>query len=200
MEKFESIPEAKSGSNDARTDDGWIDEDDLPVRADLRAIQASDPDGGYTDEDIRDRNEFVRCYLLKDFEVLLMLPSPSPKADFFVTDFEESAFNTEDFYRLHAAGTICKTGYRYQKILEQVKQMALLHSCIASPDGRKRMCNRYRSLINSEFRIRALNLAEKYRTIHDPQKRSVIRDRIGELNQIIIHCRRVWERHAPRDG
>ena len=103
MKRFESIPESQKGPNDTRADDGWIDEDDLPVRADLKIMQANDPDCDFTEEDIMDRNEFVRCYLLKDFEALLMLPNQSPKADFFITDFEESAFNTEDFYRLYAA-------------------------------------------------------------------------------------------------
>ncbi|MEE4264862.1 MAG: hypothetical protein V2I56_19415 [Desulfobacteraceae bacterium] len=200
MKQFKSIPTSRKETDNMRTDCAWIDEDDLPVRADLKVLQVNDPDTGLSQEDKRDRNEFVRCYLLKEFEVLLMLPKSTPRADFFIKGFEESAFNTEDYYRLYATALKRRPASRIKLVLEQVKQLALLHSCIASPEGRARTTRRYQQLINTEFRNRTLYLAEKYRHTTHPQKRSAIREKISELNQFIVRSQREWERHAPRDG
>ena len=40
----------------------WIDKEELPVRADLQVAKINDPDYGMTQEEIDDRNEFIRCY------------------------------------------------------------------------------------------------------------------------------------------
>jgi hypothetical protein len=39
----------------------WIDKDELPVRADLYVAKINDPDYGMTQDEIDDRNEFIRC-------------------------------------------------------------------------------------------------------------------------------------------
>ena len=64
----------KSIEQIAYTVDSWIDQEELPVRANLKAIRKNDPDYGLSQDEIMDRNEFVRCYLLQDYELLLMIP------------------------------------------------------------------------------------------------------------------------------
>ena len=52
----------------------YIPEEELPARAGLRVERQSDPDYGLSEDEIADRNEFIRCYLVREFELLMMLP------------------------------------------------------------------------------------------------------------------------------
>jgi hypothetical protein len=200
MKNVKPIPNSFRATDNIRADGNCIDEDELPVRADLKLRHAHDPDREYSQEDINDRDEFVRCYLLGDFEPLLLLPLPVKKTDFFIKDFEESAFNTMDFYRQYGSVAKPRPVNKLSRVLEEVKQMAILHSCLASPAGRDRMRKRYQQLINREYRNLALNLEKKYRNAQGHHIKSTLRLKISRLNQAILRCQRVWERHAPWDG
>ena len=65
--------------------DRWIEEDDLPVRASLKVIHRNDPDYEMTEDEIEDRKEFIRCYILKDFATLLMIPVQKFGSEFCIT-------------------------------------------------------------------------------------------------------------------
>ena len=52
--------------------DRWVEED--RVKGGLVAIKRSDPWHGMTEEEVEDRKEFIRCYINKDFELLLLIP------------------------------------------------------------------------------------------------------------------------------
>lgn len=54
--------------------DSWIPEEEMPARAGLKVIRKNHPDFGLTEDEIQDRNEFIRCYLMSEFESLLMIP------------------------------------------------------------------------------------------------------------------------------
>ena len=54
--------------------DSWIAEEELPVRASIKVIRINDPNYGLTEDEIEDRNEFIRCHLLGEFELLTMIP------------------------------------------------------------------------------------------------------------------------------
>ena len=51
------------------TVDNWIAEEELPVRANLKVIRRNDPDYGLTEEEIQDRNEFIRCLQLTNEKI-----------------------------------------------------------------------------------------------------------------------------------
>ena len=55
------------------TVDSRIVKDDLPVMANLKVIRANDHDYGLTEDEIQDRNEFIRCHLLSEFVLLTMI-------------------------------------------------------------------------------------------------------------------------------
>ena len=85
----------------------WIPEEELPTRSGLVVVRKNDPNHGLSSDEIQDRMEFIRCYLMKDFEVLLMVPMAAPGEDFFIRDIqaqdsEYCAFNTHDFFRMYA--------------------------------------------------------------------------------------------------
>ena len=131
-----------------RTLDSWIVEEDLPVKHGLKVIRRNDPDCGFTDDEISDRNEFIRCYLLKEHEALMQIAEQDDGRDFFVSDFEESAFNTVDFWRTLPKNSFRKYAYRIQKIMEQVKDLAIMHSSISSEEGRQNTHKRYQALLD----------------------------------------------------
>ena len=184
------------------TVDSWIVEDELPVRPNLKVIRMNDQDYGLTENEIDDRKEFIRCYLLKDFEVLIIIPKQSAENDFFIYDcdvseHEYSAFNTHDFQRI--LRTFDRYGYAIKKIMERVKDLAILHSVISSPERRLDTYRRYESLIEYEFRSRLMSLVERYKKTDDDERRLSLKQKMGEINRRIFEAKKIWEQYAPWD-
>ena len=177
----------------------WIDENELPVRADLKAVKINDADYTMTQDEIEDRNEFIRCYILSGFEALLTIPLQKFEGDFFIENWQESAFNTEDYYRMCPKIGFNRYNFRIKKILQEVQHLAILYSCISDNQGRQRTFNRYKTLVDHEFRNKALFLIGKYRITNDSEKRLELKDKISELNKRILQCKKIWEQYAPRD-
>jgi hypothetical protein len=177
----------------------WIDENELPVRADLQVVKINDPDYAMTQDEIEDRNEFIRCYILSGFEALLTIPLQKFEGDFFIENWEESAFNTEDYYRMYPNMGFNRYSFRIKKILQEVEHLAILYSCISDNQGRQRTFNRYKTLVDKEFRNKALFLIGKYRITNDSEERLALREKISEMNKRILQCKKIWEQYAPRD-
>lgn len=178
----------------------YIPEEELPVRAGLRVIRRSDPDYGLSEEEAAGRNEFIRCYLMREFELLMMLPEPESKdlliADFPVTNEAYSAFNTVDFQRMQRP--FDNYGYAMQKIMERVLDLAIMHAAIAHKEGKRNICRRFNALIDYEFRERLLRCVDWYKAAKTDEQKSRLKQKIGELNRRIIECRKVWEQqNAP---
>lgn len=184
------------------TTNSQIVEEDLPVRAGLRAVRISDPDYGMTDDEIRDRNEFIRCYICQDNELLMMIPATGPDNEIFIGDYdvydsEYSAFNTHDYQRTQRP--FDKYGYAMKQIMERVKDLAILHSCISDGAGRQEIYQRYLGLVDYQFRDQLNRLAIRHRLEPDPDKRWRIKRRIMSLSRRILECKKVWEHYAPWD-
>ena len=64
--------------------ENWIPTEQLLPSAGLKVICKTDPDHGLSEDEIQDRNEYIRCYLLKDFELLMMIPKQDTEDDFFI--------------------------------------------------------------------------------------------------------------------
>ena len=175
----------------------WIDIEELPVRANLKVVRINDPDWGMTQDEINDRDEFIRCFILQDFETILRLPAQKLESDFFIENWEESAFNTIDYFRDYPQNRFYRYAYRMRKIMEEVQHLAILHSCISDPEGRKRTQRRYKNLVEDEFRNKALGLISRYKMVSDEQIKDRIRVKVAKLNRRIMQCKRVWEQYAP---
>jgi hypothetical protein len=179
--------------------ESWIAEEEFPVRANLKVIRTTDPDYGLTEDEIQDRKEFIRCYLLRDYELLMMIPKQESDSDFFIADCsvaeeEYSAFNTHDFQRMQRPFN--KYWYAMKMILERVKDLAILHSSCSDEEGRKEMCSRYEALLDREFRDSVQRLAWWYSRTMDEERRLSLKDRIASLNRRLLDCKKVWERYA----
>ena len=180
-----------------RLTNDWIEYEELPTRSGLKVIRTNDPNFGMSEDEIQARSEFISWYLQKDFDILRLIPSPNEN-DFFIIDFAstgDSAFNTHDFQ--NQLRPFNKYGYAMKKIMERVKDLAILHSVISSAEGRKETYQRYEWLVETEFRNRLLNLLIRFRYTTSIDQRSAIKKRIGEFNRRIIECKKIWEQYAP---
>ncbi len=181
----------------SRSVDRWVKEDAVD-EAGLVVSRKNSPWHGMTEEEIEDRREFIRCYLLKDFELVLLIPVQPRENDFWFSshqEFMESAFNTCDFQRTQRPFN--KYAYRIRKILERVKDLALLYSCISQPDGRANVRSRFENLIENEFREQLLNLVERHKRTFDEERRFEIKRKIAKLSRHILECKRIWEKYSP---
>jgi len=176
----------------------WLEEENQSRVGRVVAIRKNSPWYGMSDEEIEDRREFIRCYLLRDFEPILMIPAQPVENDFWFAsheDFIESPFNTWDFQKMRRP--FDKYGYRVKKVLEQVKDLALLHSCISQPEGRKNMQDRFEMVVNEEFRNPLLELVERYRKTFDEERRFELRCKIARLSRYLLECKAIWQRYSP---
>lgn len=175
----------------------WIPPEELPVKPTLRVIRKSHPDYGLTQEEIEERNEHIRCYLLKQYELLLSIPAEETENDFFVEDYQESAFNTYDYERHHPRKGIDKYAYKNKKILEHVMDLATMHSSITSPQGRENTHTRYQTVLQNEYREKIIELAKRHELTNNEAAREELKSKIGKLNRTLLECKKVWERYAP---
>jgi len=175
----------------------FIPEEELPVTAGIRIIRQNDPDYGLSDDKIADRNEFIRCHLAREYELLMMLPAETAGNDFFVSDFHvsDSAFNTVDFQR--TLKPFDKYGYAMQKIMERVRDLAILHFAISHEKGRENTLRRFNAMVEFEFKERLLRYVDRFKAAKTEEQKERLRRRIGELNRRILEARKTWERYAP---
>jgi len=178
----------------------YIPEEELPVKAGIRVERQNDPDYGMSEDDVADRNEFIRCHLAKELELLMMIPSPVQEEEsFFIPDFHASddaysAFNTHDFQR--TLKPFDKYGYAIKKIMERVADIAILHSSISHEEGRENTLRRFNSLVEYEFREALFRYVDRYKAAKTEEQRQKLKQKIGEFNRRILEAKKVWERFA----
>jgi len=179
--------------------ENYIPEEELPVRAGIQVFSKSHPDYGLSDDEIADRNEFVRCHLAREFELLMMIPSPAQEENFFIPDFHVaddgySAFNTHDFQR--TLKPFDKFGYAMKKIMERVEEIAILYSVMSREEGRGNTARRFNALVEYEFREPLFSYVDRYKAAKTDEQRQRLKQKIGELNRRIFEAKKAWERLA----
>jgi hypothetical protein len=182
--------------------DKWIVEEELPVRAGLKVIRLNDPDDGLTEDELDERNEFIQWYLLQDYAPLLSVPRQASESGFFipevdVTSPEYSAFSTHDF--LDSLKHFNNYGYAMKKIMERIRDLAILHSSLSFEEGRLNTQRRYEAFLEAKFRGRLAYLMERCQLTDDPDRKLELKQKIAELTRRILEAKGIWERFAPRD-
>lgn len=183
--------------------ENWIPEEQLPPSSGLKVICKTDPNHGLSEDEIQDRNEYIRCYLLKDFWLLMMIPKQATEDDFFIHDCDVrspqySAFNTHDFQNQMRPFNM--QGYVMKKIMERVKDLAIMHSCISQPKNRQLVLERFQSFMAFEFVDEVEELARQLHTDISFTERAQIKRKITTLSRKIQKCKRIWERYAPAEN
>ena len=180
----------------------FIPEEEFPARVGLRVERKSDPDYGLSEDEIADRNEFIRCYLVREFESLMMIPAAPERDEFFIPDCHVgddgySAFNTVDFQR--NMEPFDKYGYAMKKVMERIKALAILHSVINREEGRQNIVRRFDYLIEFEFREQLFSSVDRFKAAKSEEQRDRLKKKIGDLNRMIIEAKKAWEQYAPID-
>ena len=183
--------------------DSWIVEEELPVIAQLKVIRQNDPDYGLSEDEIDERNEFIQWYLLQDFAPLLSVPRQAAETCLFIPEVDAaspnySAFSTHDF--LDALQPFNKYGYAMKKLMERIRDLAILHSCLSSEQGRLNTQRRYETFLEAKFRSRLADLIERFHLTDDPDRKLDLKLKIAELTRRITEAKRIWERYAPWDS
>jgi len=181
----------------------WIVEEDLPASAQLKVIKMNDPDYGLPKDEIQDRNEFIRCHLLSDFKLLTMIPKQDTEDDFFIFDCdvtspEYSAFNTHDYQRTQRPFN--KYAYAMKKIMERVKDLAIMHSCISQPENQQLVHERFKSFMALKFADEVEELARQLHTEDSYTQQFQIRRKIATLGREICRCMKIWAQYAPTEN
>jgi hypothetical protein len=154
---------------------------DLPVV--LKKVRKFDLWSEFDDEMVEDYRDFMSWFMRKDDALLGHIPAKVGKG-FFVTEFEESAFNTCDFQ--NGAPKFDRYGYRIRKVMERVGDLAMQYSCIRSKEGRAGVRKMCKGLVESEFLIEALEAQKE----GDRWKAKRLYKRVDE-------CAKVWEGWNP---
>lgn len=180
--------------------DRWIVEEDLPASAALEVVRKTDANYGMTADEIRDRKEFIRCYMMQEHQALMVVPLQEPEYDFFiadcdVTDEEYSAFNKVDYQKTQRPFN--KYAYAMKKMMEQVKSLAINHSSISCPEIRKFEYERYEAFVDREFRQPLLGFVRRFNDAIDLDQRQWLKKKIAELNRRIMECQKIWGQYSP---
>lgn len=180
-------------------EDNRIAADDLPAPASLKVIRRSHPNYGLSADEIQDRQEFINCYMLQDFELLMMIPKQSHGNDFFMCDCtveepEYSAFNTHDFQNTQRLFN--KYAYAMKKTLERVKELADMHSSISRPEDRRWMFDRFKSFMAFKYIDRAEELARELHTDISKPDQAKIKREITKIGRNVQQCKAIWDQHA----
>ena len=183
------VPEENKMKQISQTVDSWISEEEIPVSPALKIIRANDPWQDMTGEEVEDHKEFIRCYLLKDHELILQIPIEPQENDFWAPnhpDFQESAFNTWDYQK--TLQPFNKYAWRIKKILEKIRDLAIYHSSTSQPEGKANIQKRYENLVQNENRGLLLYWGKQYKWAVDEERIYQIKRRIAELNRRILQC------------
>ena len=144
--------------------DSWIAEEELPVSPSLKPIRKYDLYSDMDEEEIQAYFDFMEWYLSQEHLIFLDLPM-TEEPDFWPVELDDfgnniSAFNTHDYERLHPFD---RYHWKLKKVYESVKELALTYSYISQEEGRKNIYQRYKNLVENEFRDEAVMLLEHYK-------------------------------------
>ena len=203
-DSLREVPKMKSREQITYTVDSWIDQEELPIRPGLKVIKGFNPYEGMDDEEIEAYRGFFSWYLAHEHAVLLSIPKPGPAYDFWPFESDESgnnvsAFNTIDYQRLHP-DSFNKCAYRIKKVMEEIKDLAIMHSSITSAQGRLNTLKRYENLVENEFRDRLVSLAKQHKLTRDEERRLELKKKIGAISRRILEAKEIWGRYAPPEN
>lgn len=205
-EAFWKSQEPQKKPHRQRADDLGLtfDEDILPVSPTLQPIRKNDIDT----DDIEDWLEVQKKIFEKENELLTVVPAVK-KTSAMVRQYETqvcftplgmviksidiSAFNTVDFLR--DKPEFDKVRYAKEKIEDEVKNLAIMHSCITRKEGKDNIKTRYAALINRRYRDYGLRLLQTYKYSNDVKKEE-IKQKIKDINRDIRRLNRIWKKQA----
>ncbi len=158
----------------------------MPVMAGLKPVNTNDPNYGLRKDEVQDRNEFIKRYLQSEYESILNIPKSEKKEFFAFNLLNDNAFGSQDFQRL--LKPFNKYHYVMQKIMERIKDLAILYSVIQNTEDKIEIYEKYQKILDKEFRIRLSSLQKK--------SEYGINSRIFEVKCKILEGERTWKQYS----
>jgi len=165
---------------------------DIPVSAGLKVVRRNDPWLGYSDDEKDEAMEFIAWYVQSEHAPIMRIAESQSQAWFGWTD-PESAFNTWDFERAFGKFEVDKWRYRVAKILEHIKDLAIMHSCLSNQDGRQNTIRRARLVVQAEFMAPAIEHMKRSQQSRDPEEASQHRWKARQLLQLVEKAAEIWQ-------
>lgn len=176
--------------------DSWIDEEELPSRANFKPISRFDDVYPRDDEEWQAYWDFMHWYLSQEFQILMSIPRQAGQdRDFWEFEDDDSIsfhYSSIDYQRAHPFD---KYAYRIRKIYERVQDLAIRYSCISDDKGKANIAKRFENLLNDEFRNKLQTLLDNYRKYPHLMNKKKLFTRIAELNSRIQTCKNIWRKH-----
>ena len=162
----------------------------------VRPVNLNDPWNGYTEDEKDEAMEFIAWYIQSEHEPILRLSGATKTESWFDWNDPESAFNTNDFEQTCGKFEVDKWRYKCSLLMEQIKELALMHSCLSNEDGRLNTHNRARIIVENEFLNPAIEHLKKSQRSHDWEQKAYHRHKYREFLNLVSEAAKVWKEHS----
>ena len=170
--------------------------DDLPVSQAVRVIRKADDIGhvpGLPDEELADVAELERWAFRELWGPTLFLDSGRDEAE-IDGKYGGDAPCAIDMQKRESFGA--SSGGAFEAVEDRARDIAVCHSCARDEESRARARRRFKHLVDSRYRTRALALARRIQREKDEEKREAMLGRLDELNRSIRRLKEIWDKYA----
>ncbi len=166
---------------------------DAPVPAGLKILRNSDPWLGYSDDEKDETLEFIAWYVQSEHEPIMRVAEQGQTRAWFDWSDSESAFNTWDFERVCGKFEVDKRRYRIGKVLEGIRDLAIMHSCLSHEEGKRNTLGRAMFLIEDEFMGPAVEHMRLSQVTRDHEQAFEHRSKARELVGLVEKAAEIWQ-------
>ncbi len=166
---------------------------DAPVPAGLKILRNSDPWLRYSDDEKDEALEFIAWYVQSEHAPIMRLAEQSQSGAWLDWSDPESAFNTWDFERVCGKFEVDKRRYRIGKVLERIRDLAIMHSCLSNDDGKRNTLGRAKLLVEDEFMGPAMEYMRRSQVSRDREQAFEHRRKARELVGLVEKAAEIWQ-------
>ena len=139
-----------------------------------------------------------------EWQIILQIPQVK-RAFFDLRQMEEitpghyadiSAFNTVDYLRNVAGFEFDKYLYMTDKVAERAEDLAVMHSCLATQEGRNAVRHKFVVLTNGKYRDYALRLLAMHNATEDKARKEELLEKLDKQNMQIRRLKQIWQKNA----
>ena len=186
-------------------ENGWdeIYEGDLPAASFLKPINKMEElfkeIGIETDEEREAYWYYIYQCMNKEHKIIMDIPMPENTEFWPPVETDESlsfAFSSMDYQRRNPFD---RYHWRVKKVYEKVKDLGITYSSVSHEEGKNNTYQRYRNLVQNEFRDRADFLLETYKKYPQWMDRQKLFDTVADLNSKIRKCNEIWDEYSTWD-
>lgn len=177
-----------------------IVEEDLPVSPFLKPIDKKEElykeIGIFNDEEKDAYWDYIHQSMAKEHEILKVIPMQEKTDRWPPIETPESLsfpFSSMDYQREHPFN---RYHWRLEKIYEKVKGLGIDYSTASDEEGKDSILQRYKNLVDDEFKDKADFVLETYRTYPQLMDKNKVFARLADLHSKISKCKDIWNKYS----